>query len=127
MSSGPGSSPLRILVRGASTVSWIAQVEPGVDAWAYPRALEDALYHRGIPTSVRVSAPLASSSLHILRDADDEIFGFNPDVIVMNTGHMENLHMLLPIPFSRHVFTRTARPGTRSAPRRRSTARRTDG
>ena len=78
------------------------------------------MHHRGWPTQVRVSSPLAKSSLHILRDADDDIFGWDPDVIVLNTGHMEHLHMVIPIAIARHVFTRTARPGRwRQAYRRR--------
>ncbi|MFL6088977.1 MAG: hypothetical protein ACJ71Z_02425 [Aeromicrobium sp.] len=103
--------PIRILVRGSSTVSWIANVEPGRVAHAYPRELETAMHLDGWPTQVRVESPLAASSRHILRDADADIFAWDPDVIIMNTGHMENLHLLLPIPFARHVFTRTARPG----------------
>jgi hypothetical protein len=103
--------PIRILVRGSSTVSWIADVEPGRVAHAYPRELETAMHLDGWPTQVRVESPLAASSRHILRDADADIFAWDPDVIILNTGHMENLHLLLPIPFARHVFTRTARPG----------------
>jgi len=104
-------SPIRILVRGSSTVSWIASVKPGRVSHAYPRALETVMHQRGWPTQVRVAAPLAKPSLHILRDADDDIFAWDPDVIILNTGHMENLHLLIPIPIARHVFTRTARPG----------------
>ena len=104
-------SPIRILVRGSSTVSWIASVEPGSVSHAYPRVLETALHLHGWPTQIRAESPLAASSRHILRDADADIFAWDPDVIILNTGHMENLHMLLPIPFARHVFTRTARPG----------------
>ena len=105
------SSPVRILVRGSSTVSWISNAEPGRVSHAYPRVLETAMHQRGWSAQVRVSAPLAKSSLHILRDADDEIFAWDPDVIIVNTGHMENLHVLVPIALARHVFTRTARPG----------------
>lgn len=105
------STPVRILVRGSSTVSWIASIEPGRLSHAYPRALETAMHRHGWSVQVRVSAPLAKPSLHILRDADDDIFAWDPDVIVLNTGHMENLHLLIPIPLARHVFTRTARPG----------------
>lgn len=106
------SSPsIRVLVRGSSTVSWISDVQPGRVSHAYPRALESALRQDGWSADVRVSAPLAASSLHILRDADADVFDWDPDVIVLNTGHMENLHLLVPIPWARHVFTRTARPG----------------
>lgn len=108
------------MVRGSSTVSWIANVEPGHISHAYPRELETALYQRGWTVQVHVESPLAASSRHILRDADQDIFGWDPDVIILNTGHMENLHMLIPIPMARHVFTRTARPGRwRDAYRRR--------
>jgi hypothetical protein len=60
---------------------------------------------------VRVSSPLASSSLHILRDADEDLFAWDPDVIVLHTGVMEMLHQLIPRPIARHVFVRTSRPG----------------
>lgn len=105
------TSPVRILVKGSSTVSWISLVEPGRVSHAYPRALETAMQQHGWSTQVRVMSPLAASSLRILRDADDEIFAWDPDVIVLNTGHMETLHMVIPRAFARHVFTRTARPG----------------
>lgn len=114
------TAPIRILVRGSSTVSWIAAVEPGRVSHAYPRALEATLYRDGRPAQVRAVSPLAASSLRIMGGADDEIFAFDPDVVILNTGHMECLHMLLPRPFARHVFTRTARPGRwRDAYRRR--------
>src|SRR5690348_7770750 len=90
--------PIRILVRGSSTVSWIAEVQPGRVSHAYPRVLETTMHLAGWPTQVRVASPLAASSRHILRDADDDIFAWDPDVIILNTGHMENLHLVLPIP-----------------------------
>lgn len=111
ITSAAPNTPIRILVRGSSTVSWIARVEPGRISHAYPRELETAMHQHGWSVQVRASSPLAASSLHILRDADDDIFAWDPDVIVLNIGHMECLHMLIPRPIARHIFTRTARPG----------------
>lgn len=112
MASGAASDmPIRILVKGSSTVGWISNVEPGHVSHAYPRELESAMRRDGWPTHVHVSAPLAASSRWIMQGADEEIFAWDPDAILLNTGHMETLHMLIPRWFARHVFTRTARPG----------------
>jgi lysophospholipase L1-like esterase len=103
--------PLRVLVKGASTVHAVGDPDYPRHVLAYPRALEAALYAAGRPALVR--SPAVSSELTgtALRVWEREVMAWSPDVVVLNYGVYESIHFLLPRWLERHANSLRRRPG----------------
>lgn len=109
--SEPLRLPIRVLVKGASTVvvtSWMGG--PRTD-FAFPRVIEAELLAAGYPAEVRTTAMPAERVKHALRNWDEEILTWSPDVVVLQYGQMECIHLFLPRWLERHVNTVRRRPG----------------
>jgi len=109
--SGPLSSPLRVLVKGASTVHTVSYMGGSRGDFAYPRATEVALYAAGVPAEVRCTAMASQLTRTALRTYPTETAGWSPDVVVLNYGHFETIHLFLPHRLERHAHSMADRPG----------------
>ena len=106
----PDRLPLRVLVKGASTVvfsSWMGGPRSDV---AFPRVIEEQLTAAGWPAEVRCTAVPAELAKFPIRTWEHEVLAWSPDVVILNYGHMECVHLFLPRFLERHVNSDAARP-----------------
>ena len=108
-SSGP--RPVRVLVKGASTVTWISWMGGPRTDFAFPRALEDALVAQGRPAEVRNTAVLGTPTHSFFEPFEQDVVQWSPDVIIMVAGHYETIHLFLPRWFERYANRVNYRPG----------------
>ncbi len=112
MSSGrpPLALPIRILVKGASTVSSVGRMGGPRSDLAYPRAVEAGLLAAGRPARVRTISLASERAKSTLLHWEREVLGWSPDVIVLNYGYYESMHLFLPWWFERHANSTRSRP-----------------
>lgn len=103
--------PVRVLVKGASTVCWMSPMDGPRSDFTYPRALEAELLSAGRPATVQAISVPSELTKWTLRNWEHEVLGFSPDVIVLTYGHYETLHLFLPRWLERHANSLKARPG----------------
>lgn len=103
--------PIRVLVKGASTVNWISFMGGPRGDFAYPRATEAALLAWGRPAEVRDTSRAAEHPKTALRAYQREIVNWSPDVVVLHYGHMEGIHLFLPRALQGHAQSLQDRPG----------------
>lgn len=111
MGAGQVAMPVRVLVKGASTVTWTSGMGGPRTNFTYPRVLEQELRGHGRDVETWVTAMSAERTTSILRRWEVEVSGFSPDVIVLHYGHMESIHLFIPRWFERHVRGLRDRPG----------------
>lgn len=92
---------MRVLVTGASTVSWTSWMSGPRSDYAFPRAIEAALCASGIPAEVRNSARLGTPTSSMFQTWESDVLQWSPDVIVSFAGHYEAIHLFLPRWFER--------------------------
>lgn len=102
--------PVRVLVKGASTVNWVSWMGGPRTDFTFPRAIEAQLLSDGRPCTVRTVTMPSEQTSRILRTWQQEVLGFSPDVIVLVYGHFETIHLFLPRWLERHANSLTARP-----------------
>lgn len=95
--------PVRVLVKGASTVSWISWMGGPRTDFAFPRAVEAALLAQGRPAEVRSTAILGQPTRKIFKTWEEDVLQWSPDVVIIVGGHYEVLHLFLPHWFERHA------------------------
>lgn len=106
----PLALPIRVLVKGASTVNWLSEMGGPRTDFAFPRAMEAEFLAAGRPAEVRaVSVPSERTATTLLR-WEDEVLGWSPDVVVLVYGHYETIHLFLPRWLERHANSLKARP-----------------
>ena len=108
---GPPRPGLRVLVKGASTVHTVSWMGGDRGDFAYPRATERALYAVGVPAEVRCTAMSSQRTRTGVANYPGEVAGWAPDVVVLNYGHFETIHLFLPQRLERHVHSMAGRPG----------------
>lgn len=111
MSLPPLPVPLRVLVKGASTVTWTSTRTPARSDLVYARVVEEQLLATGRPTEVHIDAMSAVRVWPILRTWEREVSNLTPDVIVLHYGHMECIHAVIPKWVERHARAQVERPG----------------
>jgi hypothetical protein len=107
----PAHLPLRILVKGASTVVYTSWMSGPRSDFAWPRVIEAELYAAGFPAEVRCTAIPAEPTRFAIREWQREVLTWSPDVIILNYGHLECVHLFLPRWLERHANSITGRPG----------------
>lgn len=95
--------PVRVLVKGASTVSWISWMGGPRTDFAFPRAVEAALLAQGRPAEARSTAILGDPTRAFFKTFEEDVLQWSPDVVVIVAGHYEVLHLFLPHWFERHA------------------------
>lgn len=102
--------PIRVLVKGASTVNWVSWMGGPRSDFTFPRAIEAQLAADGRPSEVRAITMTSEQTHKILNTWQREVLGFSPDVIVLVYGHFETIHLFLPRWLERHANSLKARP-----------------
>lgn len=102
--------PLRVLVKGASTVNWASPMGGPRSDFTFPRAIEAELLRDGWPAEVRAFTMPSERTSRILLTWQEQVLGFSPDVIVLVYGHYETVHLFLPRWLERHANSLRARP-----------------
>jgi lysophospholipase L1-like esterase len=103
--------PIRVLVKGASTVTWISWMGGPRTDFAFPRALEAELIAQGRQAEVRNTAVLGTPTKSFFEPFERDVVQWSPDVIVVVAGHYESIHLFLPRWFERHANRLNYRPG----------------
>lgn len=107
---GPLPLPVRVLVKGASTVVWMSEHGGPRSDFTYPRAIEAELLAQGIPATVDARARGGAASTHLLKTWENDVMAWSPDVIVLHIGHYECIHFLIPRWLERHANDLRRRP-----------------
>lgn len=107
---GRTALPLRVLVKGASTVNWTSWMGGPRTDFTFPRALEERLLADGRPCHVQTITMTSEKTSTILSTWQREILGFSPDVVVLVYGHYETIHLFLPRWLERHANSLRSRP-----------------
>jgi hypothetical protein len=102
--------PIRVLVKGASTVNWISWMGGPRTDFSFPRVIEAHLAAQGRPAEVRTFTMPSEQTHKILGTWQREVLGFSPDVIVLVYGHYETVHLFLPRWLERHANTLKDKP-----------------
>ena len=103
--------PLRVLVKGASTVVWTSWMGGPRSDLAYPRVVEAELRAAGVPAEVRVTALGSARTKDAFKTWEQEVVPWSPDVIILHYGHFETIHLLLPDWLERYANSFSRRPG----------------
>jgi lysophospholipase L1-like esterase len=103
--------PLRVLVKGASTVVYTSWMSGPRSDFAWPRVIERELFAAGYPSEVRCRAHPSEPTRFGIGTWVDEVLTWSPDVIILHYGHQETIHVFLPRILERHANSLKARPG----------------
>jgi hypothetical protein len=118
VSHAPLPLPLRVLVKGGSTVHTVSYMGGPRSDFAYPRVAEAAMYAAGTPAEVRCTAAASQRTKTAFQMWEREAFSWSPDAVVLTYGYMEIIHLFLPQPLERHANSLAARPGPIRTPYR---------
>lgn len=108
--SAPLRLPIRVLVKGPSTVCWMSWMGGPRTDFIFPRVIEERFCAEGRPADVRAVTMPSLQAKTILADWQEEVLGFSPDVIALTYGQQEVIHLFLPRWLERHANSERARP-----------------
>jgi hypothetical protein len=111
--SQPLPLPIRVLVKGASTVVFIAEQGGPRSDFNFGRVIEAELYAAGHPAVVRVDGLPSQLSKFSIRTWESDVLGWSPDVVILHHGHYESIHYFIPRWLERHANSSRSRPGSR--------------
>jgi hypothetical protein len=115
----PGRLPLRVLVKGSSTVVFTSWMGGARSDLLYPRVMEAEILAKGMPVEVKVTAFPAERTRKALRGWQRDVLPWSPDVVVLHYGHADSIHLLLPRWLERHANSLGKRHGPIRSPYRR--------
>lgn len=98
----PRPLPLRVLVKGPSTVNWTSWMGGPRQDLTFPRVIEEQLLESGRPVDVQAITMTSEKATRLLATWQREVLGFSPDVIILAYGHFESVHLFLPRWLERH-------------------------
>ncbi len=102
--------PIRVMVKGASTVNWVSPMGGPRTDFAFSRVIEAELLAAGRPTEMRVISAPSELTSRTLLNWEREFLGWSPDVVVLVYGHYETVHLFLPRWLERHANSLRSRP-----------------
>lgn len=102
--------PIRVLVKGASTVVFVADMGGPRSDFTFGRVIESEILAAGRPAEVRVLGVPSDHAKFSLRSWEQDVLGWSPDVVVLHHGHYESIHYLLPRWLERHANSTRSRP-----------------
>lgn len=88
--------PLRVAVRGPSTVGWMSGMGGPRGDLGFPRVIERELLAAGQAAEVRSTTVGGDATTQMVREWEADTLGWSPDVIIYWTGQYEAIHLLLP-------------------------------
>jgi hypothetical protein len=103
--------PLRVLVKGSSPANWVSFMGGPPTDYTYPRVVERELLSSGRNAVVRNLAVTSERVKTGIRNWERQVYPWSPDVVVLNYGLFEAVHLFLPQPLERHVNSLRGRPG----------------
>jgi hypothetical protein len=109
--SAPLQLPIRVLVKGASELVFIAEMGGPRSDFNFGRVIESEILRAGRPVEVRVSGAPSDHAKFSLRTWEEEVLGWSPDVVVIHHGRYEIIHFFLPRWLERHANSTRYRPG----------------
>lgn len=102
--------PMRILVRGASTVGYSGVMGGPRSDFTFPRVIERDLLASGRPATVMSLTKGGMRTATVLDSWESDVLGWSPDVVVIMAAHYETLHVLWPQWLERHANSVTWAP-----------------
>lgn len=109
--SEPLPLPIRVLVKGASLTHDISERPQLREHFIFSRVIEESLLSSGHGANVWTAAVASQPTAHIFRTWEEQVKAWSPDVIVLNAGYYEPVHLFLPRWLERHANSLKARPG----------------
>jgi hypothetical protein len=109
--SDPLPLPIRVLIKGASTVVFIAEMGGPRSDFNFGRVIEAEILAAGRPIEVRMHGVPSQMAKHSLRTWQQDVMGWSPDVVVLHHGHYESIHYVLPRWIERYANSKRWRPG----------------
>jgi hypothetical protein len=109
--SAPLQLPIRVLVKGASTVVFIAEMGGPRSDFNFGRVIESEMLAAGRPAQVRVDGVPSQMAKSSLRTWERDVLGWSPDVVILHHGHYESIHYFLPRWLERYANSKRWRPG----------------
>jgi hypothetical protein len=103
--------PMRVLVKGPSTVVWLSEMGGPRTDFTFPRSLEAHLLAAGQPAVVHNTAIASEQAKATLGSWQREILAWSPDVIILLYGQYETIHLIAPRWLERHANSLRRRPG----------------
>ncbi len=106
----PVRLPIRILVKGASTVNYVSWMGGPRQDFIFPRVIEEQLIAAARPVEMRTITMTSERTSTILGTWQAEVLGFSPDVVVLVYGHYETIHLFTPRWLEVHANSLRSRP-----------------
>lgn len=107
----PQPLPIRILVKGASLSHDISERPQLREQFTFSRVIEESLLNSGHGAHVWTAAVASQPTAHLFRTWEEQIKAWSPDVVILNAGYYEPVHLFLPRWLERHANSLKARPG----------------
>lgn len=107
----PQPLPIRVLVKGASLTHDISARPQLREDFTFSRVIEEQLLAAGHGAAVWAPAVASSKTSHLFKTWEEQVKAWSPDVVIMNAGYFEPLHLFLPRWLERHANSLKARPG----------------
>jgi len=105
------TAPWRILVKGSSPANWVSFMGGPATDLTYPRVVERELLLGGRNAVVRNLAVTSERVKTGLKNWERQVYPWSPDVVILNYGLFETVHLFLPQPLERHANSLRGRPG----------------
>ena len=102
--------PVRILVKGASTVNVVYPMGGPRSDFGFARTIESELLANGRPVDVQTISVASERTSTTLLRWEQEFLGYSPDVVLLNYGHVECFHLFLPTWLEKRVNSAKTRP-----------------
>jgi hypothetical protein len=107
----PQPLPIRVLVKGASLSHDISARPQLREDFTFSRVIEESLLASGHGAHVWTAAVASQPTAHLFRTWEEQVKAWSPDVVILNAGYYEPVHLFLPRWLERHANSLKARPG----------------
>ena len=102
--------PVRILVKGASTVNVVYPMGGPRGDFGFPRTIEAELLANGRPVDLHTISVASEKTSTTLLRWEREFLGYSPDVVLLHYGHVECFHLFLPTWLEKRANSAKTRP-----------------
>jgi len=106
----PTHLPIRVLVKGASTTVYTSWMNGPRSDFAWPRVIEARLCAAGWANEVRTAATPAELTKAAFPTWPVEVLAWSPDVVILDYGRMECVHIFIPRWLERYANSLSIRP-----------------